>query len=91
LLIAHGMNDRVTDPQASADFAETARPLATRVSYIEVADERHALLRRPRLWNELAAAYSVGTLFDRPGDGSDRSEVSEVVAAALSGTAVIRV
>jgi alpha-beta hydrolase superfamily lysophospholipase len=91
LLIAHGTNDRTTDPRASAAFTEAARGLAKRVSFVAVAGETHPLLHRPRLWNALAAGYTLGTLTDAPADGSDHSPASEVIIAALAGTAVIRV
>jgi alpha-beta hydrolase superfamily lysophospholipase len=91
LLIAHGTNDRTTDPRNSAAFAEAAQGRAKRVSFVAVAGETHPLLHRPRLWNDLAAGYALATLTDVPANGSDHSAAGEVINAALAGTAVIRV
>jgi alpha-beta hydrolase superfamily lysophospholipase len=52
VLIAHGDQDRVTNPDASAAYA--ARIGA---SFVPVPDERHALLRRPLFWQRLVTGF----------------------------------
>jgi alpha-beta hydrolase superfamily lysophospholipase len=90
LLIAHGSLDRVTDPAASAEFAERARAFAAQVTYVDIAGEKHAMLRRPMLWHHLAAGFSVGTLFDRTMSndapfGTGGAQATNVVKNALAG------
>ena len=85
LLIAHGDHDRMTDPGAAAAFAERARPLAEHVTYVTVLDERHAMLRRARLWHGLAAGFTVGALLDRAFEGTADAAGANVVRKALAG------
>ena len=56
LLIAHGNRDRWTDPAASLQYALAATTTAKSVRYVEVTGETHAMLKRPRLWRDLATA-----------------------------------
>lgn len=55
LVIAHGGDDRTTDPRASRAYADAARDVAASVRHVDVPGEGHALLRRPSWWNEFAA------------------------------------
>lgn len=57
VLIAHGENDRMTDPAASAAYA--ARIGA---SFVPVPGEAHALLRRPIFWQRLVAGFVTSVL-----------------------------
>ncbi|BCJ55131.1 alpha/beta hydrolase [Actinoplanes sp. NBRC 14428] len=57
VLIAHGDDDRVTSPAASAAYA--ARIGA---SFVPVPGEKHALLRRPVFWTRLVTAFVTETL-----------------------------
>jgi pimeloyl-ACP methyl ester carboxylesterase len=52
VLIAHGDEDRMTDPAASAAYA-------TRIgaSFVPVPGETHALLRRPIFWQRLVTGF----------------------------------
>ena len=84
LLIAHGNHDRITDPAVSADFARRARTLAE-VSYVQVRGSAHTMLRRARLWQELAAAFAVAAVIDEPTLG--KGHVTNVVGRALAGEA----
>lgn len=83
VLIAHGDLDRITDPRASAAYARAAARYAESISYVSVAGDKHAMLRRAGLWHELTTGFVLGTLFGRPSAG--RSEVRGVVAEALAG------
>lgn len=85
VLIAHGDRDRVTDPRASAAYARRAEQVAASVTYLRVAGERHAMLRRATVWHELATGFVVGTLLGRPPDRPVRSDTAKVVAEALAG------
>ncbi len=54
VLVAHGDRDRMTQRAASA-ACDPARPraVAASASYVSIRGERHAMLRRARLWHEL--------------------------------------
>ncbi len=55
LVILHGQQDRITDPAASARYAERSRSVAAAVSYHDIPGDGHAMLRRARTWNRLTA------------------------------------
>jgi alpha-beta hydrolase superfamily lysophospholipase len=78
VLIAHGALDRTTSPAASAAYAERAAPVAASVGYVAIRHERHAMLRRPRLWHELAAGFVLAVIC-----GAAPSEVAAGPAAAV--------
>jgi predicted alpha/beta-hydrolase family hydrolase len=84
LLIVHGEHDRITNPAASAAFAARARTV-TGVSYVSVHGSEHAMLRRARLWHELAATFTAVTVLDQPPLGTP--DVRNVVGRALAGEA----
>lgn len=53
VLIAHGTDDRTTSPTASYRYARRARGVARRLARVELADEGHAMVRRPAVWTRL--------------------------------------
>lgn len=55
LVIAHGVDDRTTDPRASRRYASAAHGIAAHVRHVDVEGDRHALLKRAAEWNRLAA------------------------------------
>ncbi len=87
LLIVHGAADRMTDPRASAAFARRAEPLAESVTFVSVAGEKHAMLRRARLWHGVAAGFVAATVLGRPPEGSETSDTAKVLTGALAGEA----
>lgn len=84
LLIVHGDRDRITDPAASARFAERAAAVAA-VSYVRMAGTEHAMLRRARVWQDLAATFVAATVLNEAPAGM--TDVSNVVARVLAGEA----
>lgn len=52
LLLAHGTNDRVTDPRLSAWFADV-----TGARFVPVPGDTHAMLHHPRTWNTLVKDF----------------------------------
>ena len=62
VLVAHGVVDRWTSPRQSLDWAERAREVARSVTYVRVRRTGHFLLRRHRLWTELAVGFCLGSL-----------------------------
>lgn len=87
VLLMHGTRDRVTSPRGSAGFAERAADVAASISYVQVRDDRHAMLRRAGLWHELAAGFVIGTLYGGAADMNGRSDTREVLTKALAGYA----
>ncbi len=61
VVIAHGVLDSVTSPGDSYRYAQRADAHAARLARFDVMAESHALLRRPALWNRLAAEFAVQT------------------------------
>jgi dienelactone hydrolase len=62
VLLVHGSADRMTDPMLTAAFADRLRAAGGAVSLVRISDGRHAMLRRPRLWHELAAQFVLDTV-----------------------------
>lgn len=85
VLIAHGDLDRMTSPRASAAYARAAQRVAQSVSYVNVSGDRHAMLRRARLWQELATGFVRAVLFNAPPDGTGADEPANVLSRALAG------
>ena len=73
LVIGHGSADRITDPRASARYAERARAVAKSVSFLEIPGAGHALLKHRRQWNRLTASGVVDVLH-RPGRPAPKAE-----------------
>jgi predicted esterase len=85
VLIAHGSRDRMTSARGSAAYAAAARAAGASVTYVSVADESHAMLRRAGVWHRLAAGYAVGVLFGTQPGGTERDATANVVTEALAG------
>jgi dienelactone hydrolase len=87
ILIAHGALDRMTSPPASAAYAQSAAEVAAAVSYVSVRTERHAMLRRARVWHELTTGYVLGVLCAVQPGGTAEPETTNVLRKALAGQA----
>ncbi len=83
VLVVHGTDDRIARPAASLDLVARARP-SVDVSRVEVVGGRHAMLRRGRTFESLAADFVTATLL-----GS--SPRSDAVAAVLAGERSVQV
>ena len=59
VLIAHGNLDRVTSPRASRRYADRARAVATRVDYLSVRGDAHAMLARAWHWHRLTTTFAL--------------------------------
>lgn len=57
VLLVHGTADRMTDPRLTAAFADRLQAVGGTVSLVRIEGGRHAMLRRPQLWHELAAQF----------------------------------
>ena len=89
LLVAHGQADRMTDPRESASFTAAAAGVAVSATYVAIDGDKHAMLRRPRLWHELATAFVLGSLLDLAPRGTVGDDAANCVQKALDGAAVI--
>jgi pimeloyl-ACP methyl ester carboxylesterase len=62
VLIAHGDQDRMTDPAQSYAYALRAARVTSRACRFEVHGESHAMLRRRRDWSRLVRHFLLGEL-----------------------------
>lgn len=83
VLVVHGTDDRIARPGLSEDLVRRA-PESLRIGRVAVAGGRHAMLRRGRTFESLAADYVTAVLL-----GS--SPRSEAVAAVLAGERSVEV
>jgi dienelactone hydrolase len=89
VLLAHGDQDRMTDPAQSYAYAVRARQVSERVCRFDVPGDGHAMLRRHRDWSALVRRFVLGELGIEPMDPSItnalRQPVPDGLRAALSG------
>jgi pimeloyl-ACP methyl ester carboxylesterase len=57
VVIAHGDRDHVTNPVESRWFVEQARQYTSDITFVDVAGDGHAMLRRPRTWTDLVTRF----------------------------------
>lgn len=62
LLLAHGSDDRTTDPARTAELAEKLRAAGGDVEAVEFPGGRHSMLLPARPWHDLVAGFMVRTL-----------------------------
>lgn len=53
----HGADDTITDPAGTAAYADRLRDAGVAVTTYSLAGDGHAMLRRPKDWNRLVAAF----------------------------------
>lgn len=68
VLIAHGDQERVTDPEMSYSYAVRAKQTTERVGRFEVLGDGHAMLRRAAEWTGLVRRFALGLLGIEPED-----------------------
>ena len=85
VLVAHGTHDRVTDPTASAAFAERARVAGAQVSYLGVRETSHAMLRRAGLWHDITTQFTLRALSATAAHETRDGAVTNLVERALAG------
>lgn len=89
VLIVHGSADRMTSPDASAAFARSLAAVAEQITYVDVAGEHHAMLRRRATFDGLAAAFITGTLLGpdaaRSGRRTETGPLTNLSRQALAG------
>jgi dienelactone hydrolase len=88
VLVAHGVVDGWTSPHETWEWAEQARPLARRLVYVQVRRTGHFMLRRARLWTDLAVGWTLTSLGLDPSVGRT---ATDVLAQAAAGVPSLRV
>ncbi len=68
VVTAHGLNDTVTDPDATGSYVRRLRADGLPVAEFSVADEGHRLLSRFGDWNELVARFVASCFGSGPPD-----------------------
>jgi pimeloyl-ACP methyl ester carboxylesterase len=89
LLVVHGDSDRITSPRRSAEFVQDAASVAASSGYISLRGEGHAMLRRARLWHELATGWVLATMADVPPVHTVGTEAATLLQRVLAGEATL--
>jgi len=76
VLIAHGDQDRMTNPGLSYAYAVRAKEITDAVCRFDVRGEAHAMLRRAKDWRLLVRRFVLGAL--------GVTEMDHVIAAAMA-------
>ncbi|MCU1621479.1 MAG: alpha/beta fold hydrolase [Frankiales bacterium] len=88
ILVAHGVVDRWTSPRETRAWADAARPLASRVTYVGVRRTGHFMLRRAGLWTDLAVGPALSWLGANPSVGRTATKVLAEAAAGAPNLTV---
>jgi dienelactone hydrolase len=87
ILLVHGDRDRMTSARRSASYAEDARTVAASVNYVSIQRERHAMLRRAKLWHALTTGYVLDVMCAVPPGETVDGATANVLAKVLAGQA----
>ena len=85
ILLAHAKVDRWTSTQETFRWAEQARPLAQSLTYVSVSGTGHFMLRRWRLWRDLATGFALGAVEHTRVDPSVGRIAANVLSEAAAG------
>ncbi|MEO9138762.1 MAG: alpha/beta fold hydrolase [Jatrophihabitans sp.] len=91
VLVLHGDGDRMTSADESASYVRQAAAIAESVSYVSIHGERHAMLRRARLWHELSTGFVLATLCGLAPEETVGSDSANLLMKALAGQASLTV
>ncbi len=81
VLVVHGTEDRIADPERSFAVAQALCSTADSLGYLRVDGAKHAMLRRGRVFERAAADFCSATLLGR--------SVGGAVGELLGGEAVV--
>lgn len=92
VLLAHGDEDRVTDPALTLAFAVRARRVADAVCLVRVAGSGHTMLRGAAVWQRIASEGALGLLgaAPLPADVAESFAVRVPAVEADAGLVVTR-
>jgi predicted esterase len=62
VVLAHGTDDRITDPRLTAAYARRLRATGLAVGLVGVEGDKHAMLRRYADWSELVRRFTLHAL-----------------------------
>jgi predicted alpha/beta-hydrolase family hydrolase len=74
VLIAHGDQDRWTDPRQSLAYAVCAKAVTDRVARFEVLGDGHSMLRRSGDWASLVRRFVLGEIGTNPRTPTSRTQ-----------------
>jgi dienelactone hydrolase len=83
VLIAHGDQERMTDPGQSYAFAMRAKRVTDRVCRFEVHGDGHAMLKRARDWHSLVCRFVLGEVGIEPADPEIEEALRQPAPAGL--------
>ncbi|MGI8817431.1 MAG: alpha/beta hydrolase [Pseudonocardia sp.] len=83
VLIAHGDQERMTDPAQSYAFAVRAKLVTAQVCRFDVQGDGHAMLRRARDWSSLVRRFVLGELGIEPPDPEITNALCQPAPAGL--------
>jgi pimeloyl-ACP methyl ester carboxylesterase len=86
ILLAHGSADHLTNPGQTWDYADRASSVG-QVAALEVLDGDHPMLRRARLWHNIAAEFARVALGLPGGEGKVARTIDK--ASAKPGREVL--
>jgi predicted esterase len=87
LLLVHGTADRTTSPALTEEYRHRLEQAGIPAGLIEISGAEHSMLRRARLWHELAAGFVAEALLDQSAD----PRVANLLHQASSGRTRITV
>jgi dienelactone hydrolase len=85
VLLAHGTGDRMTSARRSAAYAHDASSVAASAAFVSVTGDRHAMLRRAKVWHTLTTGFVLGALYGTSPGQTDSDDTANVVVRALAG------
>lgn len=88
IVIAHAIVDRWTSPKETREWATSAQSLAASLLYVRVRRTGHFMLRRSKLWSDLATGFSLTWLGVDPSVGR---ATTNVLAEAAAGATTLSV
>lgn len=91
IVIAHAQVDRWTSPKQTFQWAEQARPLAASLTYLRVRGTGHFMIRRWRLWRELATGFVLGAVEHIGVDPSTGRVATNALTQAAAGATTLTV
>jgi pimeloyl-ACP methyl ester carboxylesterase len=91
VLIIHGDADRMTSPPGSKRYASEAAHVAESASYVTLAGERHAMLRRAGEWHRLTTGYVLAVTCGTPPGETVDAATANIVERILAGESPLTV
>lgn len=88
VVIAHAVVDRWTSPRETRHWAKAASAVAESVVYVRVRRSGHFMLRRARVWSDLATGFTLSFLGLTPSVGRATTKALAAAAAGVTSLSV---